>query len=719
MAIPVVAGGGGAAALSMVLVRSLIRSLWDNFLPDWIRRGDDGSGGDDDGASADVDSGEEKDGRGDEDEMANLSAVLRKLDGLVRTGNDRLGSEKRTRRRRGVAQRFICDRQHRQRMMETQSSRSNDNGNDNNNDSNNSSSEGNDLDDDNNAITIQRRQHNVSPLEWHAALLAYWQLCNQLRVRHPAWRDDIYLNQCACKLNNMNSSSDSINNNDDDGVAAAATDAITPSQINELQTMLRYATWAYEPDDDNLRSYLQGGCGNRIVDEEKRRWMVIQDYGRNNDSDGFELLIHRTTNFVIDDDNVNGDIDVTTTTKKKSINNSKKKKRQRKPPGRVGYYVAISHTKQQLIIGMKGTSTLEDLLTDCCGKAVRVDLDNDPHWTLSSSEHNVLLFPSSSVVTMTEKQSLVQSLPEIEPSLTMEDHGVEAETNRSHKLRGVHEGILHCARVLLAEISSLIEEYAINQEYDVICVGHSLGGGTAILLAVLLRGKYPSTNKERVRAFAFAPPPVLDRSTSLACRHYVTSVVNNTDIVPRSSLTNLDAFLTILETISFCLSEMGMNPYANNSMSFASSIIALLRKLYEGVEGELILTPSEVHQLWEEAMADSSLGDGEIDDCYWDEEFGHHLFVPGRLLLMYESRSMTNEVPNEDLTLEADMSGFYTNASSKSETVDVPAFNAIWTDGTVLALRGFDIGAGGRLVIDHLTLSYQESFSKIICSSHD
>lgn len=84
MAIPVVAGGGGAAALSMVLVRSLIRSLWDDFLPDWIRHGDDGS--DDDGASAGVDgSGEEKDGRGDEDEMANLSAVLRKLDGLVKT----------------------------------------------------------------------------------------------------------------------------------------------------------------------------------------------------------------------------------------------------------------------------------------------------------------------------------------------------------------------------------------------------------------------------------------------------------------------------------------------------------------------------------------------------------------------------------------------------------------------------------------------------------
>ena len=266
----------------------------------------------------------------------------------------------------------------------------------------------------------------------------------------------------------------------------------------------------------------------------------------------------------------------------------------------------------------------------------------------------------------------------------------------------------------LLRFLSLIEEYAINQDYDVVCVGHSLGGGVAILLAVLLRGKYPSlmsstTNKERVRAFAFAPPPVLDRSTSLACQHYVTSVVNNSDIVPRQSLTNLDAFLTILETMSYRLSEMNMNPSANSNMSFVSSIIALLRKLYEGTEGELILTPSELHQLWEEAMADSSLGDGEIDDCYWDEEFGHHLFVPGRLLLMYESWSISKGVPNEDLTLQADIP----TPNSMNDTINVPVFNAMWTDGTVLALRGFDVGAGGRLVTDHLTSSYQESFSKL------
>jgi hypothetical protein len=93
-------------------------------------------------------------------------------------------------------------------------------------------------------------------------------------------------------MKKMNSSSDSINDDDDDDG--------------------RRSGWGHVSllDDENLRSYLQGGCGNRIVDEEKRRWMVNNvsgDIGDNNG--GLELLVHRTTDFVIDDDNVNDDND--------------------------------------------------------------------------------------------------------------------------------------------------------------------------------------------------------------------------------------------------------------------------------------------------------------------------------------------------------------------------------------------------------------------------
>jgi hypothetical protein len=45
------------------------------------------------------------------------------------------------------------------------------------------------------------------------------------------------------------------------------------------------------------------------------------------------------------------------------------------PPGYVGHYMAICPEKRVLVIGVKGTSTLEDMLTDCCGQAVAFELD--------------------------------------------------------------------------------------------------------------------------------------------------------------------------------------------------------------------------------------------------------------------------------------------------------------------------------------------------------
>ena len=40
-----------------------------------------------------------------------------------------------------------------------------------------------------------------------------------------------------------------------------------------------------------------------------------------------------------------------------------------------------------------------------------------------------------------------------------------------------------------------------TQSFDLICVGHSLGAGTASILAIMLRQEYP-----RTRCFAYSPP---------------------------------------------------------------------------------------------------------------------------------------------------------------------------------------------------------------------
>jgi len=381
-----------------------------------------------------------------------------------------------------------------------------------------------------------------------------------------------------------------------------------------------------------------------------------------------------------------------------------------------------------------------------------------PTRSIPSSE-NVLLFPlltSGTRRSLTKNQhaATTTSPPEIVLSPTdefMESHGIEMEENRSHKLRGAHEGILHCAQQLFFEIAPLVEEYAISKGYDVVLTGHSLGASTAVLLAVLIRGRYPVltvpncfdgtpnddgaegkgdfNTGQRVRAYAFAPPPVLDRGSALACRHYVTSIVNNSDIIPRSSMTNLDVLLTVLEAVRRRLVEAGMNPGSSSgggSQKSIASAVALFRKLSEGAAGDLLLDPTELQNVSEEAVAEASLGDGENDGFYWDEEFNHHLFVPGKLLMMHEPWSCAMTKTTDDgigICKEENVAGSLRSSPNKEGTNDGQrdgdemgrssrsAFHAMWTDGMDPALKGFEVGAGSGMATDHLTTSYDRALA--------
>jgi sn1-specific diacylglycerol lipase len=40
-----------------------------------------------------------------------------------------------------------------------------------------------------------------------------------------------------------------------------------------------------------------------------------------------------------------------------------------------------------------------------------------------------------------------------------------------------------------------------TQNFQLVCVGHSLGGGTAAILAIMLKQEYPDT-----KCFSFSPP---------------------------------------------------------------------------------------------------------------------------------------------------------------------------------------------------------------------
>jgi len=841
------------AAGSSLLAGALARDLWRR-IPEWIRQDigfqdlfctSDGYNNIED----------ENSGGGGNDEMASLLAVIQKLQALVTIGYQKLGSKHKQQRRRRKVVRLL-------------SSTSN----------NNSTTED---------------STTISTLEFHLALLAYVQLCNQIKERYPEWRDEMYDRYLADDqaetigysnsnlLDELSSfprddcSLGSLGSLDTAGTTATAASPVTEEQIGELIQLLDYSTMAYETNEELLKSQLY-------------------------ENGEYQLLVHRTTSTVDDAEEGHDNVENEMMDKRQQQPTSRKSNR-RKPPGRVGYYVALSPSENKLLIGIKGTSTLEELLTDCCGRAVRCDLDNNPHYhefdalyndysdrdgesdinpdnsvqfsgsndddhddaalpapweriadediictgelseskicdqstaidtsraayevhddsdigliggdddpdthllsseildstscdqskatvqagtsrdmyeeedefnidsvggdedpdnLLSSSSssssssyeyfelktiddghdtvevellidnkatetgskqqqhskrerhpsENILLLPARYDEAQ-KLQRLFQELPTSATLSTIEDNGIEMQPHRSTKLRGAHEGILHSAQQLLLEISPLIEEYAVSKGFDIVCCGHSLGAGAAILLAILIRGKYSSLvtsapheeiddaddargGNQRVRAYAFAPPPLLDRLSSLACRHYVTSVVNNSDIIPRSSLTNLDVLMTVLEAVICALTEASMNPGAGATNRVPSSL-ALFRKLSEGTNGKLVIEPRELKRIQKEAIYEATLGDGGLDENYWNEDGDHHLLVPGKVLLLYQKwgdnkRKKLIKSPG-DRDHERD------------------AYNAVWTNGTVKLLKGFELGGGSQAVTDHLTVSY-------------
>ena len=217
-------------------------------------------------------------------------------------------------------------------------------------------------------------------------------------------------------------------------------------------------------------------------------------------------------------------------------------------PGRVGHYVAINPKEKLAFIIVKGTSELNDMITDACGVPVRHNItkpDEETPWNISC-----------------------------------------------------HEGVLTASLALAEEVQVLLEEFFIPTGYHVRFMGHSLGAGVACLTALLLRSRL---GKLPMDVLAYAPPPMLNYEASVACKEFCTSIVNEVDVVPRASLFNLVALLRFLSFVNERLVEQGLSPTGPKSM------ISLWQRLQE--DKITIMTPKEVFDKLREAVANTDLQD--------------------------------------------------------------------------------------------------------------
>ena len=111
--------------------------------------------------------------------------------------------------------------------------------------------------------------------------------------------------------------------------------------------------------------------------------------------------------------------------------------------------------------------------------------------------------------------------------------------NDEVKVGYAHSGFLTTARYLQRtmrdELRKALDE---NRGYELQIVGHSLGGGVAVLLTEMLRQE-PEFAAAGLHCYTFACPSTLSRELAESCQPFVTTCVNNADIVPFVSFSKI------------------------------------------------------------------------------------------------------------------------------------------------------------------------------------
>uniref|UniRef100_A0A1A9W794 Diacylglycerol lipase-alpha n=1 Tax=Glossina brevipalpis TaxID=37001 RepID=A0A1A9W794_9MUSC len=157
--------------------------------------------------------------------------------------------------------------------------------------------------------------------------------------------------------------------------------------------------------------------------------------------------------------------------------------------GETPFFVAIDYSQKKIVVSIRGTLSMKDILTDLNAESEVLPLDPPREDWLGH-------------------KGMVQAAIYIRNKLR-EENLVEKALNRNPD-RNTHT-------------------------FSLVLVGHSLGAGTASILAVLMKPDYPS-----LQCFSYSPPGGLLSST-LRMDSFITSVVLGKDVVPRIGLYQMEA----------------------------------------------------------------------------------------------------------------------------------------------------------------------------------
>ncbi|XP_072312392.1 diacylglycerol lipase-beta isoform X2 [Eucyclogobius newberryi] len=247
----------------------------------------------------------------------------------------------------------------------------------------------------------------------------------------------------------------------------------------------------------------------------------------------------------------------------------------------IPFFVALDHARGAVLVAVRGTLSLKDVLTD-----LSADCENLPLEGVSGACY-------------------------------------------------AHKGMCQAAGYIYKKLVNdgiLTQAFSIAPEYKLVIVGHSLGAGTAALLAVMLKNSFPT-----LKCYAFSPPGgLVSKALADYTKDFVISVVLGKDLVPRLSLPNMeDLKRRILKIVSNC-----------NKPKYRILLQGCWYELFGGDPDDF---PTEMDNRREEELSQPLLGEESLiirhsssyQSLASDDSPAHAathlpLFLPGRVLHITE-----------------------------------------------------------------------------------
>ena len=287
------------------------------------------------------------------------------------------------------------------------------------------------------------------------------------------------------------------------------------------------------------------------------------------------------------------------------------------------HVVFLDHLTQSIVVSIRGTGSVSDVLTD-------LHMDAQPFLRVQEGHIRAGAAAAGAAAKATDERGFLHSLERAAHDV-QESISNTLSSYRTNSALYAHQGMAESAHALLQQVLQAVDDAHSRRggryaDYQIVVTGHSLGAGTGCLLAMLIA----ANTSHAVKTFAFAPPPVISREPhpvekpsskmphgGLHSNCIIHSFINHNDVVPRSSCFELLNLLSAIGSVD----ALPWTPTERNMMLLRGKLTAEefqqmkeklddaknYRKENEGVE---LCVPGHVYWLRRECGTGENNSDG-------------------------------------------------------------------------------------------------------------